>query len=123
MPALPFGDYVEEGQADEALETQNETPAMALVRQLKELKPLAFDRVRIGSKETRIYGSVTAEDVSNELKRQLHGASVDSKDISFSKVAFPSLQDGKIKSLGAFKVTITLSGAEPLDVDIEIKDV
>ncbi|KAJ3226864.1 hypothetical protein HK099_003976 [Clydaea vesicula] len=134
LPAYDPTGYVEaEGNAASAAEKQSEEELKLQEQEkLKELKlhvnserikslkqhvkKLEFLKVKIG-KDTRIYGSISVDDITAEIKSKF------SIIVEKSEVTINDVKDEKIKSIGVFKGVIRIEDiAEEVYFDIVVKD-
>ncbi|KAI8818061.1 uncharacterized protein EV422DRAFT_508589 [Fimicolochytrium jonesii] len=79
---------------------------------LRSLPPLTFKRVRMKATDTKIYGSVTADDVVRELL-EVHNVVVDRESV---------LMKERIKNVGEFEVEVALGVGENGKVVVRVED-
>ncbi|KND00691.1 ribosomal protein L9 [Spizellomyces punctatus DAOM BR117] len=88
---------------------QQEVEKLAALGTIKEL---VFERVLHRPESTKIYGSVSQEDIIKKLLAE-HGVSIDRDAVQL---------ETKIKDVGVYKVTVSLGdGFKPVDVDIIVR--
>ncbi|KAJ3043678.1 hypothetical protein HDV00_004451 [Rhizophlyctis rosea] len=80
---------------------------------LESLPALEFHRVRISEDSTRIYGSVSPEDVATELSSRW-GISVDKAGIE--------IENGRIKEVGERVVRVKINGVEEVTLRVVVRD-
>jgi ribosomal protein L9 len=86
----------------------------AIFEKLPTLGPLVFDRVKIDESDTKIYGSVTSQDICNVLKND-HGIVIDQQYISLEGMS-------KVKDLGIFEFRICMPQKEDCMMVLEVVD-
>lgn len=102
-PAIDMGGFVEEAEVN--AEEQSET----MIRQfLSQQSALVFKRVRITPEASKIFGSVTPQDISESLL-ETHGVTFPKENIT-----------GKFKDIGQHKCFLQFSEGEPLEMVVDI---
>jgi hypothetical protein len=118
-PALPLVPYFESstqgsGQGTSAFHENSsaitDRDLRAKIEAITETPLLTFARVRISKENVRIFGSVNPSEIAVAFREQ--------RDISIPKEYI----SGRLKEIGLHQIQIAFSDAEPLIVDIEVKD-
>ena len=75
-------------------------------------EPLSFVRVRISPESTRVFGSVTPQDIAAAFQERFN--------LSIPKEAIT----GRLKDIGVHNVLVSFSeGIEPIEIKVAIKDI
>ena len=75
-------------------------------------EPLSFVRVRISPESTRVFGSVTPQDIAAAFQERFN--------LSIPKEAIT----GRLKDIGVHNVMVSFSeGIEPIEIKVAIKDI
>ncbi|KAJ1547464.1 hypothetical protein HK096_002786 [Nowakowskiella sp. JEL0078] len=110
-----FGFEIEQltnlGNAEKEASGSTTNISLALIEELKKISILEFQRMRVTEDSDRIFGSVSVDDVLEEL------SGITNANFEKSQVKME-----KIKTLGSFKIEIEVGNQEPVIVTIVVKE-